>query len=51
MKTSRLFEIVYILLENPSTTASSLAKRFEVSTRTIYRDVETLSGEIGRAHV
>ncbi len=44
MKTSRLFEIVYILLENPSTTASSLAKRFEVSTRTIYRDVETLSG-------
>lgn len=43
MQINRLFEIVYILLENPTVTAAELAKRFEVSTRTIYRDVETLS--------
>lgn len=43
MQINRLFEIVYILLENPTVTATELAERFEVSTRTIYRDVETLS--------
>lgn len=42
MKLDRLFEIVYILLSHPST-AQALAQRFGVSTRTIYRDVETLS--------
>jgi predicted DNA-binding transcriptional regulator YafY len=43
MQINRLFEIVYILLENPTVTAAELAERFEVSARTIYRDVETLS--------
>ncbi len=43
MQINRLFEIVYILLENKTITATELAERFEVSARTIYRDVETLS--------
>lgn len=43
MQISRLFEIIYILLENPTVTAAALAERFEVSARTIYRDVETLA--------
>jgi len=38
-----MFEIIYILMEKKTVTAGELAKRFEVSTRTIYRDVETLS--------
>nr|WP_277753242.1 YafY family protein [Metabacillus mangrovi] len=38
-----MFYIVYILLEKGSITASELAEYFEVSTRTIYRDVEALS--------
>ena len=40
---NRLFEIVYILMQKRKTTAKELADRFEVSTRTIYRDIETLS--------
>ncbi len=43
MQISRLFEIVYILLDKKTVTASELAKHFEVSTRTIYRDVEIIS--------
>lgn len=43
MKESRLFRIVYYLLDKGQVTASELAKRFEVSTRTIYRDVDALS--------
>ncbi len=43
MKINRLFEIVYILLHKKTMTAKELAERFEVSTRTIYRDIETLS--------
>lgn len=43
MQINRLFEIVYILLEKPTVTAAELSRRFEVSARTIYRDVETLS--------
>ncbi len=43
MQINRLFEIVYLLLEKRSMTARELAERFEVSTRTIYRDVEVLS--------
>lgn len=43
MQIHRLFEIVYVLLERPTMTARELAGRFEVSTRTIYRDVELLS--------
>lgn len=44
MQINRLFEIVYILLEKEKVTARELAERFEVSARTIYRDIETLSG-------
>lgn len=43
MQNNRLFEIVYLLLERKTMTAKELADRFEVSTRTIYRDVEILS--------
>jgi predicted DNA-binding transcriptional regulator YafY len=43
MQTSRLFEIIYILLDKKTVTAKELAERVEVSTRTIYRDVDTLS--------
>ena len=43
MKINRLFEIVYLLLDKDRITARELADRFEVSTRTIYRDVEDLS--------
>ncbi len=43
MQISRLFEIVYIILEKGTVTARELAQRFEVTTRTIYRDVENLS--------
>ncbi|MGI6257096.1 MAG: helix-turn-helix transcriptional regulator [Anaerovoracaceae bacterium] len=43
MKINRLFEIVYLLLDKGRVTAKELAERFEVSTRTIYRDVEDLS--------
>lgn len=43
MQISRLFEIVYILLDKKMVTAKELAERFEVSTRTVYRDIETLS--------
>lgn len=44
MQINRLFEIVYILLGRKSVTAKELSERFGVSVRTIYRDVETLSG-------
>nr|WP_312577023.1 YafY family protein [Sedimentibacter sp.] len=43
MQINRLFEIVYILLDKKLVTSKELAERFEVSTRTIYRDIETLS--------
>lgn len=43
MQISRLFEIVYIILEKGKVSARELAERFEVTTRTIYRDVENLS--------
>ncbi|MDF2869130.1 MAG: Helix-turn-helix type 11 domain protein [Anaerocolumna sp.] len=43
MQISRLFEIVYILLDKKCITAGELAERFEVSVRTIYRDIESLS--------
>ena len=44
MQTNRLFEMIYILLDKKLVTAKELAEHFEVSTRTIYRYVETLSG-------
>jgi len=43
MQINRLFEIVYILLDRKIVTAKELAEHFEVSSRTIYRDVDTLS--------
>ena len=43
MQISRLFEIIYIVLEKGKVTARELAERFEVTPRTIYRDVENLS--------
>jgi predicted DNA-binding transcriptional regulator YafY len=43
MQINRLFQIVYILLDKKTITSKELAKKFEVSTRTIYRDIETLS--------
>lgn len=43
MQINRLFEIVYILLEKKTVTAKELAERFEVSVRTIYRDMDVLS--------
>lgn len=39
----RLFEIIYILLEKEKVTAKELSDHFEVSQRTIYRDIEKLS--------
>lgn len=44
MQVNRLFQIVYLLLHKKKVTAKELADEFEVSIRTIYRDVETLSG-------
>jgi len=43
MQINRLFEMVYLLLNKKSMTAGELARHFEVSPRTIYRDVELLS--------
>ena len=43
MQINRLFEIVYILLDKKIITAKELSERFEVSVRTIYRDIDTLS--------
>lgn len=43
MKESRLFKIVYFILENGRVTAPQLAEKFEVSVRTIYRDVDVIS--------
>ena len=43
MKESRLFKIVYYILENGRITAPELAKKFEVSVRTIYRDIDVIS--------
>ncbi len=43
MRISRMFEIIYILLYRERVTAKELAEKFEVSTRTIYRDVENIS--------
>ena len=43
MQINRLFQIIYILLENKLVTAGELAERLNVSVRTIYRDIENLS--------
>lgn len=44
MKINRLIEIIIILINRKTVTAAELAKRFQVSTRTIYRDIDVLSG-------
>ena len=44
MQESRLFKIIYHLLNKGQATAPELAKKFEVSVRTIYRDIDALSG-------
>ncbi len=43
MQISRLFEIVYMLINKKHITAKELAEHFEVSQRTIYRDIDILS--------
>ena len=43
MKDNRLFRILYYILENGKVTASELADKFEVSVRTIYRDIDAIS--------
>ena len=43
MQSSRLFEILYLLMARGTLTARELAQRLEVSVRTIYRDIDTLS--------
>ncbi len=43
MSGSRLFHILYELIEKGHATAPALAEELEVSVRTIYRDIETLS--------
>lgn len=42
MSVSRLFEMLYILLERDRVTAGELAQRLEVSVRTVYRDAQAL---------
>ena len=43
MKDNRLFRILYYILEKGKVTASELAEKFEVSVRTIYRDIDSIS--------
>ena len=43
MQESRLFRILYYLLDKGRATAPELAEKFEVSVRTIYRDVDAIS--------
>lgn len=43
MKENRYFQMIYLLLEKGKMTAPQLAKHFEVSLRTIYRDIDILS--------
>ena len=42
MKIDRLIGIITILLQNDKVTAPELARRFEVSKRTINRDIEDI---------
>ena len=43
MQINRLFEIIYMLMQQEFITAKELAERLNVSKRTIYRDIDTLS--------
>lgn len=44
MQISRLFEIVYLLLDRRIITDKELAEHFEVSVRTIYREYRSPIG-------
>lgn len=44
MQIHRVTEIVFVLLSRGRVTARELSERFQVSTRTIYRDIDVLSG-------
>ena len=43
MSENRYFRIIYYLLENGKVSAKTLADEFEVSIRTIYRDIDVIS--------
>ncbi|MCR1897477.1 YafY family transcriptional regulator [Irregularibacter muris] len=43
MKIDRLFEMIYLLMDKKKMTAVELAEHFEVSKRTILRDIDALS--------
>ena len=43
MQESRLFKIIYYLMENGKSTAPELAEKLEVSIRSIYRDIDIIS--------
>lgn len=43
MKDNRLFRILYYILQKGKVTANELADKFEVSVRTIYRDIDSIS--------
>ena len=43
MKNNRLFKILYYILEKDKVTANELSDKFEVSVRTIYRDIDSIS--------
>lgn len=43
MQINRIFDIIYTLLNHKSVTAKALSEKFNVSTRTIYRDIDSMS--------
>ncbi len=43
MKESRLFQMLYYILERGRVTAPELAEKFELSVRTVYRDIDWIS--------
>ena len=44
MSVDRLFQMIHLLMERSPIPAKELAEKFEVSIRTIYRDLDVLSG-------
>lgn len=42
MQIHRMFEMIYLLMHKKTMTAKELAEHFEVSPRTVYRDIDTL---------